>query len=152
MENPAAATTMVREIDNWLTSRAQGGSATAQFWMAERAGLAWTCTGIEPDPAESAKWYRTSAEQDFAPAQDALGQLLMVYEFHREPFEAEKWFLRAARQGEIEAVKHLLWAIDVDTFRPGYKPSADILLWLQQQADTGDEKAKRLLARLAPKN
>ena len=121
--------------------------------MAERANLAGTCSGKEPDLEESAKWYRASAEQGFAPAQDALGQLLMVFPvFHREPFEAEQWFLQAARQGEIEAGKHLLWAIDVDSGRPGYKPRADMLVWLQQQAAAGDEKAKRLLARLAPKN
>jgi len=47
------------------------------------------------------------------------------------------------------ADKHLLWAIDLDSDRPGHVPSADVPAWLQRQSDAGDE---RLLAELAPKN
>jgi len=77
---------------------------------------------------------------------------VFFHEFRRDPSEPEKWLLQAARQGEIGANKHLLWAIDVDADEPGFVASADVLAWLQQQADGGDEKAKRLLARVAPKN
>lgn len=153
MEKPAAATTMVREIDKWLIERAQGGSATAQYWMAERASIALKCRDKQPDDAEIVKWYRAAAEQNFAPAQSALGQFLIMFrDFRRDPTEQEKLLLQAIRQGESEADKYLLWAIDVDSARPGYIPGADILAWLQQRSYGGDEKAKRLLARLAPKN
>jgi len=153
MNKPRAATTMARELDKWLADKAQGGSPTAQFWMAERAGIVGSCSNDVSDVAEAERWYRASAEQGFAPAQSALGQILIMgYEFRREPFEPEKWLLQAVRQGEVRADQYLLWAIDVDSIRPGYAPSPEIFAWLQQQSDAGDEKAKRILTRLAPKN
>jgi hypothetical protein len=39
MSEPAAATAMAREFDKWLTERALAGSPTAQYWMAQRAGM-----------------------------------------------------------------------------------------------------------------
>jgi TPR repeat protein len=153
MEEPAAATMMARELDRWLTEKAQGGSPTAQFWMAERAGIVDSPGGGLPDLAEADRWYRAAAEQGFAPAQDALGQFLtFLDEFRREPYESEKWYLQAARQGEVAVVKRLLLAIDLDSDRPDYKPRVEILAWLQEQSEAGDEKAKKLLVKLASEN
>ena len=95
-----------------------------------------------------ATWYRKSAEQGFAPAQDALGQVLGFFpEYAHEPFEAEKWLFQAARQGEGAAGERLLEAIEIDVQRASYRPDADILQWLQQQAGSGNAKAKELLVR-----
>jgi TPR repeat protein len=153
MSEPAAASAMAREFDKWLTEKALAGSPTAQYWMGERAGMVDHPGDESAGLIEIERWYRAAAEQGFAPAQSALGQILiMAHEFRREPFEPEKWLLQAVRQGEVIADQYLLWSIDVDSVSPGYAPSPEILVWLQQQSDTGDEKAKRLLTRLAPKN
>lgn len=153
MEEPAAATAIARELDRWLAEKAQSGSPTAQFWMAERASIVDGPGGGLPDLAEAHRWYRAAAEQGFAPAQDALGQFLTYFgEFRREPYEAEEWFLRAAHQGDVAAGEHLLLAVSLHYDRPDYQSSAALLAWLQQQAETGNEKAKRLLSKLVPKN
>lgn len=150
MEEPAAATTMVRELDRWLSEKAQGRSPTAQFWMAERAGIVDSPGSGLPDLAEADRWYRAAAEQGFAPAQDALGQFLtLLGEFRREPYEADKWFLQAARQGDVAAGEHLLLAVSLHHDRPDYEPTAELLAWLQQQSGAGNEKAKKLLAKLS---
>ena len=150
---PKTATAMIPELDRWLAERATGGSATAQFWMGERTKVLQNFGAKPADPAEVATWYRSSAEQGFAPAQDALGQVLGFFpEYARAPFEAEKWLFQAARQGEGAAGERLLEAINIDVQRASYKPDADILRWLQEQAGSGNTKAKELLAKVAAEN
>jgi len=150
---PKTATAMIPEIDRWLAEKATGGSATAQYWMGERTKVLQTFGAKPADLAEVAAWYRKSAEQGFAPAQDALGQVLGFFpEYAHEPFEAEKWLFQAARQGEGAAGERLLEAIAIDMQRANYKPDADILAWLKQQAGAGDARAKELLDKVAAPN
>ena len=150
---PKTATAMIPELDRWLAEKATGGSATAQYWMGERTKVLQTFGAKPADLAEVATWYRSSAEQGFAPAQDALGQVLGFFpEYAREPFEAEKWLFQAARQDEGAAGERLLEAIEIDVQRAHYRPDADILQWLKQQAGAGDAKAKELLVRVAAEN
>ena len=150
---PKQATAMIPELDRWLTERGTSGSATAQFWMAERTKMLQNFGAKPADLAEVAKWYRSSAEQGFAPAQDALGQVLGFFpEYAREPFEAEKWLFQAVRQGEGAAGERLLEAIEIDVQHANYRPDADIQAWLKQRADAGDDKAKALLTKLASQN
>jgi TPR repeat protein len=150
---PKTATAMIPEIDHWLAEKAIGGSATAQFWMGERTKVLQAFGAKPADLAEVATWYRKSAEQGFAPAQDALGQVLGFFPEHaREPFEAEKWLFQATRQGEGAAAERLLEAIDIDVQRANYRPDAEILEWLEQQAGSGNAKAKELLIRVAAEN
>jgi len=150
---PKTATAMIPELDRWLAEKATGGSATAQFWMGERTKVLQNFGAKPADLTEVATWYRSSAEQGFAPAQDALGQVLGFFpEYAHEPFEAEKWLFQAARQGEGAAGERLLEAIEIDVRRANYRPDADILNWLQQQAGSGNTKAKDLLVRLAAEN
>jgi TPR repeat protein len=150
---PKNATAMIPEIDRWLAEKGTSGSATAQFWMAERTKVLQTFGAKPADLAEVARWYRSSAEQGFAPAQDALGQVLGFFpEYAREPFEAEKWLFQAARQGEGAAGERLLEAIEIDVQRANYRPDVDIQAWLKQRADTGDAKAKALVTKLASQN
>jgi hypothetical protein len=73
-------------------------------------------------------------------------------EYAHEPFEAEKWLFQAARQGEGAAAERLLEAIEIDVQRASYRPDADILQWLQQQAGSGNAKAKELLVKVAAEN
>jgi TPR repeat protein len=150
---PKTATAMIPELDHWLAAKATGGSATAQFWMGERTKVLQTFGAKPADLAEVATWYRSSAEQGFAPAQDALGQVLGFFpEYAREPFEAEKWLFQAARQDEGAAGERLLEAIEIDVQRAQYRPDADILQWLKQQAGSGNTKAKELVDRVAAEN
>ena len=150
---PKTATVMIPELDRWLAEKATGGSATAQFWMGERTKVLQTFGAKPADLAEVATWYRKSAEQGFAPAQDSLGQILGSFpQYAREPFEAEKWLFQAARQGEGAAGERLLEAIAIDVQRADYKPDADILAWLKQRAGGGDARAKELLDKVATQN
>jgi TPR repeat protein len=150
---PKTATAMIPELDRWLAEKATRGSATAQFWMGERTKVLQKFGARPAAMAEVATWYRSSAEQGFAPAQDALGQVLGFFpEYAREPFEAEKWLLRAARQGEGAAGERLLEAIEIDVQRAKYKPDPDTLAWLKEQADFGNAKAKNLLVRVSAAN
>jgi hypothetical protein len=144
---------MIPDIDRWLAEKATAGSATAQFWMGERTKVLQAFGAKPADLAQVVTWYRSSAEQGFAPAQDSLGQVLGFFpEYAREPFEAETWLFKAARQGEGAAGERLLQAIEIDMQRADYKPDSDIREWLSQQASAGDEKAKELAAKLASKN
>jgi TPR repeat protein len=150
---PKTATAMIPELDRWLAEKATGGSATAEFWMGERTKVLQTFGAKPADLAEVATWYRKSAEQGFAPAQDSLGQVLGFFpEYAHEPFEAEKWLFQAARQGEGAAAERLLEAIEIDVQRASYRPDADILQWLQQQAGSGNAKAKELLVKVTAEN
>src|SRR5262249_48308282 len=138
---PKTATAMILEPDRWLAEKAVGGPATAQFWMGERTRVLRHFGGKPGDPAEVAEWYRSGHEQGLAPAQDALGQILGFFpEYAQEPFEAEKWLFQAARQDEGAAGVRLLEAIAIDVQRANYRPGADILHWLQQQAGSGNTK------------
>jgi len=150
---PKTATAMIPELDRWLAEKATGGSATAQFWMGERTKVLQRFGAKPADLAEVTTWYRKSAEQGFAPAQDSLGQVLGFFpQYAREPFEAEKWLFQAARQGEGAAGERLLEAIAIDMQRANYKPDAEILAWLKQQAGSGSEKAKELLDKVTVQN
>jgi TPR repeat protein len=145
---PKVAMAMIPELERWLAEKAHGGSATAQYWMGARSKVLQKYGARPLEVAEVAQWYRASAEQGFAPAQDALGQILGFFpEFAREPFEAETWLFRAVQQGEPAADQRLLLAIRIDSERAAYRPGADILAWLRQRADSGDADAQSLVDR-----
>jgi TPR repeat protein len=147
---PKIAMAVIPELERWIAENAEGGSATAQYWMGARGKILQGYGAKSPDLADVAKWYRASAEQGFGPAQDALGQILGFFpEFARESFEAEKWLFRAVRQGEPAADQRLLLAIRLDSDRADYQPDADILAWLRQRADGGDAEAQSLVDKFA---
>jgi len=144
---PKIVTAMIPSLDQWLLETAKAGSPTAQYWMGERTKVLQQFGAPPPAMTDVATWYRASAEQGFAPAQNSLGQVLGFFpEYAKEPFEAEKWLYKAAKQGEDEAGDNLLQAIEIDTQRAHYKPDADIQAWLKQRADTGDARAQKILA------
>jgi len=100
---------------------------------------------------EVVQWYRLSAEQGFGPAQAELGSLLYVFQGPElEPFEVEKWLYRAAKQGEIPATALLFNAVDHDSWKDSYTPRPEILKWLHERADEGNERAQQILRRFKP--
>jgi len=150
---PKTVTAMIPALDQWLLEKAKGGSPTAQYWMGERTKVLQQFGAPPPAMADVATWYRASAEQGFAPAQNSLGQVLGFFpEYAKEPFEAEKWLYQAAKQGDEAAGDNLLQAIEIDHQRAQYKPDAEIGNWLQQRADAGDAQAKTLVEKLAAPN
>jgi TPR repeat protein len=150
---PKTAKPIVLEIDRFVSDRAAQGSATAQYWLGAREMVPNLTQDRVPNPPAAARWFRMSAEQRFAPAESELRLLLTYFiDEAREPFEGEKWLLRAVRQGEAAAAKWLIEVVDRDLREPNYRPNAEVLAWLQQQAGDGNSKAKDLLARLAARS
>jgi len=140
-------TAMIPTLDRWLLDKATAGSPTAQYWMGERTKVLQQFGAPPPAMADVEKWYRSAADQGFAPAQNALGQVLGFFpEFAKQPFEAEKWLFAAVRNGEDAAGDNLLQAIEIDAQRAHYKPDADIQAWLKQRADAGDQRAMKLVS------
>ncbi len=145
------ATPLISDIDRLVSERAAKGSPTAQYWMAHRqTDYMFGRVEAWQDP-EIVKWYRLSAEQGFGPAQAELGELLYIFDGPAlEPFEAEKWLYRAAKQGDVLAAKTLFNEVDHDSWKDSYRPRPVILKWLHERADEGDEKAQQILRRFKP--
>jgi TPR repeat protein/serine/threonine protein kinase len=63
-------------------------------------GLFYMCgLGVKQDYSEAVKWFRTAADQGFAPAQDHLGLMYKAGSgVNRDAAEAMKWFRKAAHQ------------------------------------------------------
>jgi len=84
----------------WLPL-AKRGDAEAQYRVGR---LYYYGTGVAPDAAEAARWYRAAAEQGHARSQSNLGAL---YEEGRgvavDPAEAAAWYAKAAAQGRAVA-------------------------------------------------
>jgi len=144
-------TAMIPTLDRWLLDKATAGSPTAQYWMGERSKVLQQFGAPPAAMADVEKWYRSAADQGFAPAQNALGQVLGFFpEFAKQPFEAEKWLFAAVRDGEDSAGDNLLQAIEIDTQRAHYNPDAEVRAWLQQRASAGDIRAQKVLESVRP--
>ncbi len=68
---------------------AEQGNADAQAQLGAMYYNGW---GVPKDNAESTKWFRKSADQDFAPAQYNLG---LIYNIQGDSAEGTKWLCRA---------------------------------------------------------
>ena len=65
-------------------------------------------SGVPKDDAEAVKWFRKSAEQDYAMAQYNLGVMYSVRNgVPEDDVEAMKWVRKAAEQGDASAQKGL---------------------------------------------
>ena len=65
-------------------------------------------SGVPKDDAEAVKWFRKSAEQDYAMAQYNLGVMYSVGNgVPEDDVEAMKWVRKAAEQGDASAQKGL---------------------------------------------
>ena len=64
--------------------------------------------GVSQDYSEAVKWYRKSAEQGNAYAQNNLGWMYSKgYGVSQDYSEAVKWYRKAARQGNETAKNNL---------------------------------------------
>jgi TPR repeat protein len=90
-------------VSEELLDRARGGDAEAQFRVAERYAKAGREARVEELP-QALYWYSKAAERGFAPAQRALGAMLVEgVGVPRDPDEGRAWLERAAEQGDAQA-------------------------------------------------
>lgn len=97
------------EADKWfakaidgLRKAAENGDPEAQTLLSECYGDG---NGVRQDRTLSRIWLRKAAEQDFASAQLELAILLFVED--KDMKEADKWFRKAAENGESAAEKFM---------------------------------------------
>ena len=83
-----------------LRKAAESGDSEAQTLL---AGCYGEGNGVKADQTLSLIWLRKAAEQDFARAQLALALTYVTVDKDRK--EADKWFRKAAENGESDAVK-----------------------------------------------
>jgi TPR repeat protein len=80
---------------------AEKGDPRAQYYIGRMYHLG---EGRVPDRWEAVRWYRKSAEQGFARAQNNLG---VIYLNDGRTQDALKWFRKAAAQGMPQAIDNL---------------------------------------------
>ena len=86
-------------------SRADEGDAYLQLIMGEKCFYG---DGLPQDYAEALSWYRKAADQDYAEAENSLGELYRGGLGTPQDYgEAVRWFYRAARQGNADAENSL---------------------------------------------
>jgi len=90
-----------------LLQKAKNGDADAQWRI---ASMYDTGTGVPRNGKEAMKWYRASAEQGNAEAQNSLGSALQA---ERRYEEALPWYERAAAQGHALATNNLAYLYDL---------------------------------------
>jgi TPR repeat protein len=89
-----------------LFKKAEAGDAEAQFLLATAYA---TGDGAPKNPERAEKWYRISAGQGHADAQNGLGSF---YQAQKKFVEARPWFEKAAAQKHPRATNNLGWLYD----------------------------------------
>jgi TPR repeat protein len=125
-----------------ITQRAEQGDKYAQN------RLGYCCdsgNGVPQDDAESLKWYRLSAGQDYEVAQYNLGVCYLYGDgVPQDSAVAYTWFLKAARQGHPSAQYHL-----AVRYLKGDGVTKDLVKaveWYQRSAEQGFASAQFDLA------
>ncbi len=82
-------------------AKAETGDVQAQFEL----GVCYSGgQGVARDNAETVKWFRKAAQQNYAPAQSFLGVCYLVGQgVAKDEVEAVKWFRKAAEQNDALA-------------------------------------------------
>jgi len=90
----------------WHMKAAEGGDSLAQYTV----GKAYASgVGVSKDPKKSVEWHQKAADGGYKKSQYILG----LYHLHGQQGLAKsremafKWFREAARQGHVEAKRHL---------------------------------------------
>ena len=102
---------------------------------------------MSPNPQEAAQWYRRAAEQDFAPAQVALGRMFLQGEgVERNPTQGLQWLQRAAENGDLESQFAVgqCYLNGIGT----QQSSSQGVQWIQQAANGGHAAAMETLGSL----
>jgi hypothetical protein len=90
-----------------LLKGANSGDAKTQFML----GAAYDFgRGAPKDAAEAAKWYRASADQGYAEAQNSVGSALQA---EKKFSEALPWYEKASAQGHALATNNLAYLHDL---------------------------------------
>ncbi|MER9338258.1 sel1 repeat family protein [Mesorhizobium sp. M0293] len=85
--------------------------------------------GVPQDDAEAVKWYRLSADQGFAPAQNDLGTMYASGRgVPKDASDAAKWFQLAADRGFVPAQYNL--AVMYETGHGMPQDDVQALKWL----------------------
>ena len=97
--------------------------------------------GVTQDYSESVKWYRKSAEQGNAVAQDNLGSCYYYGDGVTKDYsEAVKWYRKSAEQGDAYAQINL--ALCYEKGQGVTQDYSEAMKWYKKAADNGDQKAK----------
>jgi hypothetical protein len=113
--------------------------------------------GLSPDFVEAAKWLQKAADQGYAPAESALGDLLARGVLGGDRIgEALNWVRKAADKGSAPAETMLgvmLYYGEISTVRTFHVPTAqdkaEGLRWLRKGAADGDDRARDELQAIA---
>jgi uncharacterized protein len=127
----------VKEAEKWFRLAAEKGIVEAQFGLGVIYNNRWATNQTEEDSgaySEAVRLYRLAAEQEFAPAQAALANLLMFNKKTRS--EAFQWYLRAADRGYVEA--YVAVSQSYQTGRGVEKNLAEALRWARLSAHAGN--------------
>ena len=132
----------------WLLKSAKGGNAIGQFLL----GKYYLNKSLTREKA--VKWFRMSAEQDYAPAQTAIGwiyhQTAFSVEIRHDGPEAVKWFKKAAAQNDAEA-QYMLGLIYLNGYDDEDKDPDEALKWLEKAAEQNHPQAQKELAEIYAK-
>jgi TPR repeat protein len=110
-----------------LMIRAERGDPNAEYYL----GLMYEAgEGVDKDAMQAARWYRRSADQNFAAAQYNLGYL---YDRGKDYAQAAQWYRRAADQGH--AFSQLYLGIMYRRGEGVPKDNVQAALWLRRAAD-----------------
>ena len=131
---------IVGELDvRRLRLMAEQGTARAQKELGERYEEGRG--GVVQNYKEAVSWFRQAAEQDYAPAQAAIGYMLSQGRgVEQDDAEAVRWFRRAAEQGHARAQTNLgSMYVNGRGLRPD---DAEAVRWFRRAAEQGHARAQ----------
>ena len=97
--------------------------------------------GLEKSDAEAVKWYRKSAEQGYAIAQNQLGYMYQKGRgVEQSNVEAVKWFRKSAEQGNATAQFNLGWMYE--NGRGVEKSNTEAVKWYRKSAEQGNARSQ----------
>lgn len=102
----AATGSLVAQDINAIRQKAQAGDAEAEYQLARAY---YSGKGTAFDPKQGLQWLRKSADQNYAPAEFALGVIFQLGDqsVSKNPHEAATWFRKAAQQNNTDAQTRL---------------------------------------------
>ena len=105
-------------------------------------GMCYDCgLGLEKSDAEAVKWYRKSAEQGYAIAQNQLGYMYQKGRgVEQSNVEAVKWFRKSAEQGNATAQFNLGWMYE--NGRGVEKSNTEAVKWYRKSAEQGNARSQ----------
>jgi S1-C subfamily serine protease len=127
-----------------IKARAENGDAALQYQL----GLCYfDGNNVAKDYLEAARWWRKSADQDYAPAQYQFGLCCYAgYGVEQDYAESVKWWSKAAERGNAPAQYNLGCC-----YFYGYGVAKNLVAadkWLNVASAAGNENARQLLSRV----